>query len=126
MFGAMKSLSIYTRATAERVQRQRLARQGAGKTVATLKFVKDPSTVKLSAGTRTVTFAARSGALHCARILLTLDDGRTSSFLLDSPIPDKTSMSEALDQQNPKGTHASVDIECQAEGATGQLIVSAR
>jgi len=41
-------------------------------------------------------FAARSGGLHCASIVLTLNDGRTSSFLLDSPIPDKTSMSEAL------------------------------
>ena len=103
--------------------------QGPGKTVATLKFVKDhssTSTVKLPAGTRTVTFAARNGGLQCASITLTLDDGRTSAFLGDSPIADKTSMSGALDQQNPKSTYASVDIECQAQGSTGELVVSAR
>ena len=103
--------------------------QGPGKTVATLKYVKnrvDSSTVKLPAGTRTVIFTGKDGGVDCANIYLYLDDGRTSAFLRDSPIADRTSMSEALDQQNPKSTYVSVEIHCQATGATGQLIVSAR
>lgn len=127
--GAMKSLPLTLALLLSASSASALLGQGPGKTVATLKFVKDhstPSTVKLPTGTRTVTFAARNGGLHCARIVLTLDDGGTSGFLLDSPIQDRTSMSSALDQQNPKSTYASVDVECQAEGATGQLIVSAR
>jgi len=103
--------------------------QGPGKTVATLKYVKDrvdSTTVKLPAGTRTVLFTGKDGGVNCANIYLMLDDGRTSAFLRDSPIGDRTSMSEALDKQNPKSTYVSVEIHCQATGATGQLVVSAK
>jgi hypothetical protein len=71
-----------------------------------------------------VGFLVSGGAVHCSLVTLKGADGKTSTWWLNSPFPDKYNSSYGV-AKGAAGSFVSVTASCKSTGPTAQIVLSA-